>query len=203
MTLVENLIVTAARALSETAAQRGHRLGDEWEPLARATVVATLRALAEEDSGPWMSDQFDALGDTIEDLDSAGGNAMTTNMSDPWQAAALIRLLPNEGWTEYVWGDSANPDVVAYTRAAEFHADMIVIRAFDTAAACRAVVMPGQNPFGASLAVWSLIAPIEDVARAISDLVLPEQGAGPHPIPDACRVPPEPATTILPPRRAW
>jgi hypothetical protein len=203
MNLVENLVVTAVRALSETAAQRGCGLDDGWEPLARAAVVATLRALAEEEGGPRTSGQFDALADAIEDLGSAGRNAMAADMSNPWRAAAAIQRLPYEGWTEYVWGDSANPDVVAYTRAAEFHADMIVIRALDAAAACRAVVMSGQNPFGASMAVWSLIAPIEVVARAISDLVLPKQGTGPHPIPDACRVPPEPATTVLPPRRAW
>jgi hypothetical protein len=203
MTLAENLVVTATRALSETANQLGRGLRDERAPLARAAVVAALRALAEEQSGPWMSDQFDSLADAIEDLGGAGREAMPAEPSDRWRAATIIRLLPYEGWTEYVWGDAANPDVVAYTRPAEFHADLVVIRNLDTAAACRAIVMPEQNPFGASLAVWSSIGPIEDVAQAISGLVLPEQGAGPHPIPKACRVPPGPPTTVLSPRRSW
>jgi hypothetical protein len=203
MTLAENLVVTACRALSETANQLGYRLRDEREPLARAAVIAALRALAAEQSGPWMSEQFDSLADVIEDQGGTGRAALTPDMNDPWRTAAIIRLLPYEGWTEYVWGDSANPDVVAYARPAEFHTDLIVIRKLDTAAACRAVVMPEQNPFGASLAVWSLIGLTEDVARAISGLVLPEQGAGPHPVPEACRVPPGPPTTVLSPRRSW
>ena len=112
-----------------------------------------------------------------------------TTTTDPARDIAAVRALPDQGFTEYVWGPLKDPVTVAYVRLGACHVDWIVARAPMDAGACRAVLVGGHDLLTATVATWSLVGSAGNMARAVSGLSSADHAEHLYPIPVACRLP--------------
>ena len=116
--------------------------------------------------------------------------ADTAFSTNPESAEELIHELVQRQWAMVCLGRKSAPVAIAAYHQNNHHADVIILRGPDRAAAYRAHLLhPNNDPLTVTQVVWHYVANAAQTLHAILHLNPETTATRPYPIPPDCQLP--------------